>query len=255
MPVPSVPEPFYWTNEAWGPALRCRALDPIAPHLFTSRALQLSSAEGRMAAAHAIGAAEAVMVTQVHGNGVVVVRRGEARPSAATAADVLVSDDPQVAVAVRAADCVPLLLGDRRTGAVAAVHAGWRGMLAGIVPATVAEVAARSGTAPANLRVALGPSIDGCCFEIEREIAARFAERFGDGVWQAWRDGGSGRAPGKGTLDLRRVGRRILLDAGVPDEAIEFVGPCTFCGDSGFASYRRDGANAGRQSSWIGIET
>ena len=54
---------------------------------------------------------------------------------------------------------------------------------------------------------------------------------------------------------LERLTRRKIDGGRVPDEAIEFVGPCTFCGDSGFASYRRDGANAGRQSSWIGIET
>jgi len=194
-----------------------------------------------------------VRARQVHGTALLWVDERTASPAGEL--DALATDRRGVAVAIATADCVPVLIAAPGGRAVAAVHAGWRGMLAGIVPATVAEVAARSGTAPANLRVALGPSIDGCCFEIEREIAARFAERFGDGVWQAWRDGGSGRAPGKGTLDLRRVGRRILLDAGVPDEAIEFVGPCTFCGDSGFASYRRDGANAGRQSSWIGIET
>lgn len=193
-----------------------------------------------------------VRAKQVHGTALAWV--DERTGSPAGELDALATDQPGVAVAIATADCIPMLVAAPGGRAVAAVHAGWRGLLAGIVGASALEVAQRAAVATADLRVALGPSIDGCCFEVEREIAARFADRFGEQVWQAWRDGGSDRAPGKGTLDLRRVARMVLRDVGVSDEAIEYVGPCTFCGDSGFASYRRDGSNAGRQFGWIAIE-
>src|SRR5687768_14854876 len=106
MSLPSVPDPFYWTDEAWGPALRCRALDPVAANLFTTRTLQLSSPADWALVAAAVGATSAVSLTQVHGNAVVVVRRGDGLPADRPAADVLVSDDPDVALTVRAADCV-----------------------------------------------------------------------------------------------------------------------------------------------------
>ena len=104
------------------------------------------------------------------------------------------------------------------------------------------------GARPEQVRAALGPSIDGCCYEIEREIAERFANDLGGRMWSAWRDG---ERPGKGYLDLRRVNALVLTDAGVPERNIERVGPCTYCGGGPFASFRREGAAAGRQLSWI----
>ncbi|MFM7142686.1 MAG: polyphenol oxidase family protein [Alphaproteobacteria bacterium] len=193
-----------------------------------------------------------IRTKQVHGAALAWVDERSVSPFGEF--DALATDRRGVAVAIATADCVPMLVAAPGGRAVAAVHAGWRGLLGGIVGESALAVAGRAAVPPAELRVALGPSIDGCCFEVEREIAARFADRFGEQVWQAWRDGGRDRAPGKGTLDLRRVARMVLRDTGVADEAIEYVGPCTFCGDSGFASYRRDGANAGRQLSWIAIE-
>lgn len=191
-----------------------------------------------------------VRAKQVHGTAILAADGTTGSP--AGEADGLLTDSPGVAVAIATADCVPVLVA--APGVVAAVHAGWRGMLAGIVPGVLDRLRERHGIGPSEVRVALGPSIDGCCFEIEREIAARFADRWGEAVWRHWREGGTGRPPGRGTLDLRGVGRRILVENGVTDEAIEFVGPCTFCGDGPFASYRRDGANAGRQWSWIGLD-
>ncbi|HZR82778.1 MAG TPA: polyphenol oxidase family protein [Candidatus Binatia bacterium] len=193
-----------------------------------------------------------VRARQVHG--AALVWPNDATPSPAGDADALLTDRPGLAVAVATADCVPVLIAAPGARVVAAVHAGWRGTLAGIVPTVVDELRSRRGVPATELRVALGPSIDGCCFEIEREIAARFADRFGDEMWSAWRDGRPRDDVPRGTLDLRAVNRRLLLAAGVPDAAIEFVGPCTFCGDAGFASYRRDGATAGRQLSWIALQ-
>ena len=199
-----------------------------------------------------------VRARQVHG--AAIAWADEATASPAGDLDALATDRAGVAVAIATADCVPILIAavggprvpasnEPGVAAVAAVHAGWRGTLAAIAEATADALVRRTGAGPADLRVAIGPAIGGCCYEVEREIAERFAARFGPEVWNAWRDGFSG----KGTLDLRALNRVILLRAGVPDAAIEIVGPCTFCGDGPFASFRRDGANAGRQLSWIGM--
>ena len=118
MSLPEVPASFYWTDETWGAALRCRALEPVAQHLFTTRQLQLPSAAAWPALAAAIGVAAdgIVPLNQVHGREVAVIRTG--LPRERLRADALVSDAPDVALVVRAADCVPLLLADRRTGVV-----------------------------------------------------------------------------------------------------------------------------------------
>src|SRR5688572_9464877 len=130
MSLPPLPDAFHWTHESWGAALRCRPLEAIAPHLFTTRQLELSSREGYQRLAESMGARGVARLNQVHGNAVRVIRRGVPHGDEPVDGDVLVSDDPATAITVRAADCVPVLLADRATGAVAAVHAGWRGTAA-----------------------------------------------------------------------------------------------------------------------------
>src|SRR6185503_552450 len=137
MTLPPVPESFYWTKESWGAALRCRPLETLAPHLFTTRQLTLTHAADYDQMAKAVGAAHVAALTQVHGAAACVIRRGTQPPGDQPEADVLVSDSPDVAIAVRAADCVPLLMADRATGAVAAVHAGWRGTAARVCVAAL----------------------------------------------------------------------------------------------------------------------
>lgn len=188
-----------------------------------------------------------VRVRQVHG--ATCLAADEVTSSPAGDADALVTHRPGVAVAIATADCVPVLLAAPEAGAVAAVHAGWRGTVASIAAVGVRALVER-GARPGEVRAALGPSIDGCCYEIEREIAERFANDLGSRIWSAWRDG---ERPGKGYLDLRRVNALVLADAGVPEESIERVGPCTYCGGGPFASFRREGAAAGRQLSWVAL--
>jgi len=187
-----------------------------------------------------------VRVRQVHG--AEVLTADESTSSPAGDADALVTTRPGVAVAIATADCVPILLAAPAAGAVAAVHAGWRGTLAGIAAGGVRALVER-GAHPADVQAALGPAIGACCFEIERAIAECFARELGDEAWDAWRDG----RPGKGFLDLRRVNALLLARAGVPPLQIEHVGPCTYCGGGPFASFRRDKERAGRQLSWIAL--
>src|SRR5581483_8119451 len=121
---------FEWREGPTGRVLRCRGLDERAPHLFTTRDVSFRGAQAeqddaRLAAAFDLPPGGVVTVRQVHGRAVVVVEPGVA--VGARDADAVVSTDPARAIAVRVADCVPILLADDRRRVVAAVHAGWRG--------------------------------------------------------------------------------------------------------------------------------
>ena len=129
---------------AAGPALVCRPLAPIASHRYTTRHWELGvraggderSAWAALAGALELETARLVRVHQVHGAAVVVAREGESQHDGADEADIIVTGAPGLGLAVQAADCVPLLIADERTAAVAAAHAGWRGMAAGVPSAT-----------------------------------------------------------------------------------------------------------------------
>ena len=251
MPLPPVPEPFYWSEEAWGPALRCGALDPVAPNLFTTRTLQLSSADDWARIAVAVGATTVASLTQVHGNAVAVVRRGQRLAAERPQADVLVSDDPDVALTVRAADCVPLLLADMRTGTVAAVHAGWRGTAASAARTAVDALQREFGSNPADLIAAIGPSIGACCYEVGTELVDAFAvaghpRHLIDRWFQA-------RPPARGShqrpklrLDVAGANRDQLLLAGVPETQIHDAGLCTAMHLEWLTSFRAEREKAGR---------
>jgi YfiH family protein len=174
MTLPAIPDAFYWTAETWGAALKCRPLEAVAPHLFTTRQLPLSSPSHWREVAAALGAADVATLTQVHGRAVSIIRRPGGVHATRPEADVLASDNPDVALAVRAADCVPLLIGDPRTGAVAAVHAGWRGTAAGAAAAAVDALTREFSARPRDLVAAIGPSIGACCYEVGAELKDAF---------------------------------------------------------------------------------
>ena len=251
MTLPVVSDHFYWSDEAWGPALRCRAIDAIAPALFTTRTLQLSSAEDWACLAKAVGASAVVTLTQVHGNRAVVVRRGEAVPGARLEADVLVSDNPDLAIAVRAADCVPLLLADSRTGAVAAAHAGWRGTAASAARVAVETLRDEFGAIPAELTAAIGPSIGSCCYEVGSDVVDAFAAaghpRSLIDRWFSVRPSDRGareRPPLR--LDVAGANRDQLILSGVKEENIHAAGLCTAMHLDVLTSFRAEGERAGR---------
>lgn len=177
--------------------------------------------------------------TQVHGARAVTVGeappRGEVRD--AGECDILATSLPGVALAVQTADCVPILLagGD----AVGAAHAGWRGSALDVAGKAVAALGSL-GAGPGDLRVWIGPSIGPCCYEVGGEVAVHFGGNFL-------------RAPsgGRYRLDLAAVNRAQLVAAGVPPESISVHPACTRCGGEKYASYRRDGAAAGRMIAMI----
>ena len=251
MTLPPVPDSFQWTQESWGAALRCRALEALAPHLFTSRQFTLSSQADYEQLARAVGVDRVVTLTQVHGAGVTVVHPGAEPPQSPPEADVLVSSSPDVAIAVRAADCVPLLMADRVTGAVATVHAGWRGTAARASVAAVEAMQREFGTRPADLVAAIGPSIGPCCYQVGSDLVDAFAaaghERHLIARWFSTPPpprGSHERPPLR--LDIAGANRDQLILAGVPEEQIFSVGLCTAEHLDVLTSFRAEKEKAGR---------
>jgi YfiH family protein len=261
MTLPTVPESFYWTRSPCGPVLKCRPLESVATHLFTTRELQLSAADAWRRAGDLIGVAEVATLNQVHGRDVVTSRRGSPRAvswqdGARQDGDVLVSDDPDVAIAVRAADCVPLLLADSRTGAVAAVHAGWRGTVTGVGLSAVEALAREFGTRPEDLVAAIGPSIGACCYEVGTELVDAFAaaghpRHLIDRWFLAPPPQRGSRDRPKLRLDVGGANRDQLILAGVPEESIYACGLCTAMHLDVLTSYRAEKEKAGRMAGII----
>ncbi len=186
------------------------------------------------------GGPPATEVAQVHGAR--LVRADELGAGAPPAsADGLTVTAAGGVVAVRTADCVPILLVAAAGGWAAAVHAGWRGTVANIAAEAVAE-AGRAGFPASVLLAALGPSIGPCCYEVGEEVAEFFELR---GLPVA-------RGEGKPHVDLREANAHLLSAAGVPAGAIQVCGPCTRCSPDRYYSYRANPGELGRQRSWIG---
>jgi YfiH family protein len=178
-------------------------------------------------------------VRQVHGARVV---RADAPCEPAEEADAVVSTAEGVAACVSVADCVPVLLADPDTGAVAAVHAGWRGTLARAAEEGVRALGRETGAPPGRLLAAVGPSIGPCCYEVSDDLAASFREALGAAVVRA------GPRP---TLDLWRANAGVLQAAGVRPDRIHVLGHCTSCERDRFFSHRRDAGRTGRQVAFI----
>ena len=149
--------------------------------------------------------------------------------------DALLENRPGSVVAVKTADCLPILLVDEGHGAVAAVHAGWRGTVAGIAQRAVEAMRAEFGARPGELHAAIGPGIGKCCYEVGPEVAAQFGQQ------------------GRAHVDLAAANRRQLMDAGVTPERIYASNLCTMCRCEEFHSFRRDKEAAGRMYSFAGI--
>jgi YfiH family protein len=148
--------------------------------------------------------------------------------------DALLENTPGAIVAVKTADCIPILLADERNRAVVAVHAGWRGTAAGIVQRAVEAMRSRFGTQPGDLHAAIGPGIGKCCYEVGPEVAAQFGEQ------------------GRAHIDLAEANQSQLRAAGV--ERIYGADLCTMCRPDEFHSFRRDKQAAGRMYSFIGLQ-
>jgi YfiH family protein len=195
----------------------------------------------RIAGTAGIAADRIATVSQVHGASIERAAEGDAAALAVRPADAVWTDTPGIAVAVKTADCVPVLLADP-AGRVAAVHSGWRGTDLEVCAAAVAELC-RQGARPDQLVAAIGPCIRACCYEVSDELAARFRERFGSEVIAQ----GGGTRP---HLDLVRAIRATLRRSGLESDRIDVIERCTACEAEDFFSHRRDGGTTGRHLSF-----
>lgn len=201
------------------------------------------------AAAEALRIAPARLytVTQVHGRDVIVVHGTEDRNDVlARRADAVASVFPDVACGVKVADCVPILVADRASGAVAAIHSGWQGTELKVAAAGITALRGAIG-GPGELLAAIGPHIEVCCFEVGDDVAERLraCAPGADAV-----DRNRGPRP---HVDLRKIVRVQLMALGLDDDAIEDVGGCTKCDGARFFSYRRDRDRSGRMLAAIAV--
>lgn len=251
MPDPQPNGDFEWVQEPWGRALRSLRLP--APHLFTSRDLALRGNPAEWAAVASslrVAPGRLLLVKQVHRTGVAVARRG-ANPTARQEgytglgdADIVLTDDPSVAIGVRVADCTPVLLYDAAKQVVGAVHAGWRGTAADASGAAVAALTREFGSDPGDVVAAIGPCLGACCGEVGPEVVDAF--RLGgacDAEITAW------FVPGQADrsfLNLERANRDQLARAGVERSRILVSGLCTKTHRDRLHSYRADREATGR---------
>lgn len=194
-------------------------------------------------AAAGLGGRERCWVHQVHGGAVISIHRGQPFESGAKA-DALVTDDADRIAAVRVADCVPVLIATDDGRAVAAVHAGWRGVIAGVVPNAVAAVRQLAGDDAAAVVAAIGPCIGFDAFEVGPEVIEQFEATFAAAPVRR-------REDGKGHVDLRQAIRLQLRALGLDDPRIDATDRCTFRDGDEFFSHRRDQGVTGRMAALI----
>jgi len=192
---------------------------------------------------------EFVLADQTHGDHIAIIDKKQSmgwqdRESAVAHCDALVTDQKGVMLGILTADCVPILLYDPKHKVVGAIHAGWKGSVAGITAKCVALMQREFNSNPSEIIAGIAPSIGGCCYEVGSEVAAYFADYEG-----ALRPKGE-----KYMLDLPEVNRLQLIDAGVPAFQIERSGICTACHEDDFFSYRKTQGCSGRFMSMIGLK-
>ncbi len=232
--------------------LQCGPLAAAAPHFFTTGNLDLAEGDPawRDVAAYAgVDAGALLLIRQVHGAEVAIAGSNRAHPWGRPTADIIATDDPAVAVAVRTADCIPILLAEETGRVVAAVHAGWRGLARRAPIAAVEALLERYGVRPGRLIAAIGPAIGPCCYEIGAEVRQTFVDAGHHGTlverWFAPRDGG------KFLLDTWTATREQLEGAGMQPSRIHGADLCTRTHAGLFHSYRVKGKSAGRMAAVI----
>lgn len=236
--------------------------------------------KNRAAFVKKLGAADwpVVEMRQVHSDVIHPIREVPAQlldehGRAVLAGDGLVTDVPGILLAVKTADCMPVIVVDKKKKAVGIFHAGWRGTLHRIAEKGVGEMRRWFGSNPKDLYAALGPSIRDCCYSVGEEVRDKFRSQFAYAdelfrEWQTYEDIHlkypllflSARAPGHTEmptqilLNLAEANRRQLIDAGVREKSIAVLPQCTACDTKTFFSHRAEHGVTGRLMALVGIE-
>jgi len=210
-----------------------------------------------------------VALRQIHSDLIHAVDRAPEHP---LAGDGLLTDTPELLLAVQTADCLPIILVDQKTRAVGVFHAGWRGTVKRIVEKGIGEMRRYFSTDPRHLLAAIGPGVQGCCYKVGEEVRRNFESQFAyaEKLFREVKESDpvrekypllflTARAPGHSELpvniflDLVEANRRQLLDSGVPVRNIEASSPCTACNTDLLFSHRAEKGVTGRLMAVAGV--
>jgi polyphenol oxidase len=161
-------------------------------------------------------------------------------------ADAVITKEKGILIGVRTADCVPVLLHDKKKNVFGAVHAGWRGTAEGIIKKTVSVMIERYVSDPDDIFIAIGPAIRWCCYAVGQDVLERVKGATGEGEYFISKQG-------KNCLDLPSANKYQALQYGVPEKNIWMSEECTFCNPEKFYSYRYAKGQTGRQGGFIGM--
>jgi polyphenol oxidase len=213
-----------------------------------------------------------VTLRQIHSSLIHRVGRADSARELSLKGDGMMTDEPGTLLGIQTADCIPVLVADRKRKAVAAFHAGWRGTLKRIVEHGVGRMRLEFGSRPEDLIAAIGPGIGSCCYAVGEEVRHEFVSQFSyaDTLFHEVYDPDpirekypllflTARAPGHSNLgpslhlDLIEANRRQLLDAGLAEKSIFLTGECTNCLPDRYFSYRASQGFTGRMLSVVGV--
>lgn len=213
-----------------------------------------------------------VTLKQIHSSISHVVNKANAADEASLEGDGIMTNEPGILLGIQTADCIPVLVADRKNHAVAAFHAGWRGTVKRIVEQGVGRMRLEFGSQPEDLTAAIGPGISACCYAVGEEVHSEFESqfRYAQELFSEVYDSDpikekypmlflTARAPGHSNLgpslhlDLIEANRRQLLDAGLSAENIFVQGDCTSCRTDRYFSHRAEHGFTGRSLSVVGV--
>lgn len=205
----------------------------------------------KLAEAFAIPLEQFLVLNQVHGNDVFVIKPQGSYFSSRNELDydAAVTNRPGVAVCIKTADCVPVFIVDKVQQIIAVVHAGWRGTALAICARVIRLMQNQYCSLPQNILAAAGPSIGLCCYEVDSVVADALKKQKDHESFLFPK-----AAKNKWMLDLPQANRKQLLDCGIPETNIELSGYCTMCNQDTFFSHRGAGGITGRQINFMMIK-
>ncbi len=222
---------------------------------FPANALNLSYLRGdskenvqlnrqRLLQALGIGDCPLVTLNQFHTDRVII--QGSRIAAEEPSGDALITDQPGIILAIQVADCAPILVIDRRNRVIAAVHAGWRGTAQRIVIKTLNTMKSHFGTMPADCRLAVGPTIDRCCYEVGKEVITLYKKNL-----PSWKDFLFLGSSDEGYLSLAKANIQQMREIGVAPEQILSADLCTSCHGELFFSHRGECGTTGRMMALV----
>lgn len=244
--APEITVPHCFTTRLGGVSRGCLASMNIEMHRGDSPENVVQNYR-ILSAALGFDPARLVMTHQTHSD---IVRRVDRRDAIGLddhsypICDALITNDPGTALVVFSADCTPILLHDPVTGAVGALHAGWRGTAAALAEKTVQAMVREYGCDPRNIRAAIGPNIGQCCFQTDADVPQAMLAALGETA-----NAFITQKENKYYVNLKAINAAFLRRAGV--EIINIATECTFCQSDRFWSHRKVGSQRGSQGAII----